>query len=202
LLRRNTSNGRYELPFNSFDSRGDLRTKMDITKATLAFSQLSPIVTGIHTLDGIDITFGDLMYLYATIVNQNRINSLSTIVKEAAAKTSRVNIAEKIDNYYAELDRLTSISTTDAKPSWNFDNLEEHRKAVETLDELAQKIYPYAKAGIQGTTVDITTNGVKLSYSKDDNFPLFTMIPGELKIDVGGTYTDMPEWKNLAKNTL
>lgn len=196
ILRRDAKNGYYELPFNSFEVKGDLRTKMDITKATMAFSQISQLASGLHTIDGTDISYGDLMYLYATIVNSNRVNTLSTITKDAAVKGSKLNIATRITNYYAELDRLTGISTSE-----NTD-LEEQKYATSIINNIITTTLPYAKAKVNGGYAEVQVDGMKLGYQLDENFPLFTMIPGKIVIDSGGHSTSQFGWQEKVAKSI
>ena len=83
--------GHYTLPFNSYESKADMRIKQDINKTIFAFSQISGHDSGLRTLYDEVITIGDLLQMYSNIISQNRTNTMSSIIHAGTTNVSALN---------------------------------------------------------------------------------------------------------------
>lgn len=153
-LNLNTRTNKYELPFER-DTKGDILSKLEINQASLAFSDICGIQSGIKTLDGDPITYGDLLYLYATITNQNRINPTSSVIESALEKGSKIKPAAAIKSIYQEIDRLTGIASLNPATFSEEDDANgkyKIRAAKNYMEKLAAAVEPYVRARLNEGT--------------------------------------------------
>jgi hypothetical protein len=101
------------LPYNSYETKGDLRTKTDINKASVTFEEIAGFETGLTTINGTPITIGDLLYMYTTLVNGGKINTSVTIMYPGMIRYSKLSFESRINQYYTNIDRLTGIASSD-----------------------------------------------------------------------------------------
>lgn len=198
MLEMDTRTGRYSLPFPT-DTKGDMRTKMDINQASLTFMDLCPRYSGIKTLDQTEITLGDLLYLYTTIVNQNRMCTTSNVIYSALGKGSKLHLEQVIDSTYAELDRTTGIATAKLdEVQFPYQAAADKAIAMQTeaqgkLDEIANTVKPYILARLG----KIKEAAPGLLYDlQGNNFPLYTMIPPRIKSESGVNVNNLVEALN------
>jgi hypothetical protein len=50
--------------------------------------------------------------MYSNIVNQNRTNTMSSIIHAGTTNVSALNFQGRLSEYYSELDRITGIAST------------------------------------------------------------------------------------------
>lgn len=193
MLEMDTRTGRYSLPF-PIDTKGDMRTKMDINQASLAFMDLCPKYSGLKTLDKKEITLGDLLYMYTTIVNQNRMSATSNVIYSALGKGSKLHLEQVIDSTYAELDRATGIATAKLTEEQLTDKAKAmQEEAQNKLKEIAETVEPYILARLG----KIKEAAPGLLYDlQGSNFPLYTMIPPRIKSESGISVNNLVETLN------
>lgn len=180
-LVMDTFNQRYTVPFNSYESKADLRIKGEINRFIFAFSQISKLSSGLETIHGETITIGDLFQMYASITNLNRTNTMSAIIHAGTTEVSRLNFQGRLSNYYAELDRLTGIATS----STNVETpVQAHAK--KQLENLINQAYNYTQAVAHEGVFEIQEGSQVLVYKVDleDRTSIYSMVPGYIKSDL------------------
>ncbi len=181
-LNLNSRTNKYELPF-SRDTKGDILSKLEINQASLAFSDICAIESGLKTLDGVSITYGDLLYFYSIITNQNRINPTSSVIESAQEKGSTLKPITTIKNNYSEIDRLTGISSLNPLSITSQDSRAEYDYAKNYIQRMVNAVTPYVKARLSDGTHIVNGN---LIYQIDPQGSyLYTMTPPKIKSDTG-----------------
>ena len=188
--------GHYTLPFNSYESKADMRIKQDINKTIFAFSQISGHDSGLRTLYDEVITIGDLLQMYSNIISQNRTNTMSSIIHAGTTNVSALNFQGRLSDYYAELDRITGIAST-PKRKISEEGLVEWEAAKARLEEITSQAYNYVRAVDAGGEYTLTFNEGGISSKSvvyhvdlDDKTSIYSMTPGVLKTTLGMEYTE------------
>lgn len=167
-----TKRAYWDLGLDTFESKRDLSIAENINRAAAEYQQFAYKMTGITTIDGHNLSIGDLFYLYNLITSRNAIKGSTTCVYDFVRKENpKSPISHYVDDVYFELDKLTQMANKG------------DTSAQEQIAQLQAQIEPYVKAlsnpngisTVKNVTYDLKKNFIQvMDRGKNTSYVSFT----------------------------